>query len=152
MHDAPSVTYPVGRCRFAAAAAACLWLLGAAALAAWSWQAAAGGWRIAAGASAWLLAGAAAAAGWWRSPRGDLRWDGAGWHFGEQDAALSGRPHAVLDLQRRMLLRVAGAGGTLWLWAERDSAPSYWDALRRAVYSRASAGAPQGAQPPADSP
>jgi toxin CptA len=58
-----------------------------------------------------------------------------------------------LDLQRLLLLRWHGAaGGVQWLWAERARHPDRWDALRRAVYSRATPDALQGAKPPAAKP
>jgi toxin CptA len=149
MHAAPSVSYPVGRCRFAGALLALLWLVALAGLLAWSSQAAAAAWlRVAAFA---LLAGcgAWAALAWRLSPTGTLAWDGAGWRW--QQAALdrAGQPRLALDLQSRLLLRWQEEGGAVrWLWLERDAAPAHWDALRRAVYSRATDKAPHGATPP----
>jgi len=145
MHGAPSVSYPVGRCRFAALALAAIWLLGGAALAGWHLYAATSAWRQVLGLSVWLAAGGWAALAWWRSPRGELSWDGAHWRFAQESAA---PPRAALDLQQLMLLELGSGPGRRWLWVERSSAPSYWDALRRAVYSRAKTAAPQGAQPP----
>jgi hypothetical protein len=56
----------------------------------------------------------------------------------------------MLDLQSRMLLRWRGEGGPArWLWLERASDASHWDALRRAVYSRASTHVPAAGKPPA---
>jgi toxin CptA len=145
MHSAPSVTYPVGRCLFAGGLLAALWLAGGAVLAGWHLQAASGPWRQLLGACVWLAAGCWAALAWWRSPRGELAWDGGQWRFDGHEA---GAPNVALDLQRRLLVRLVVGGRRLWIWAERDSAPSYWDALRRAVYSRARTAAPQGAQLP----
>ena len=81
MHAAPSVSYPVGRSRFAGALLAALWLLGAAALLAWTLQAAEPGWRQLLAALVLAACGAAAAAGWWRSPAGTLAWEGGAWRW-----------------------------------------------------------------------
>jgi hypothetical protein len=142
MHAAPSVTYPVGRSAFAAALAAGLAAAGLAASMLWTAQSALG-WRqglafAAAGACALL-----AAAGWLRSPAGRLCWDGAGWRWEARDEGAggdAGRPEIALDLQSRLLVRwQAESGAARWLWLERKSDAAHWDALRRAVYSRASA-------------
>jgi toxin CptA len=155
MHAAPSVSYPVGRGRIAAWLLALPWAAGCGAVLAWSWQSAApGGWR--AGAFLLLAAcGAWAAAAWWRAPRGTLAWTGAGWRWqdarpGRAQAEEEGRrPQAALDLQAALLLRWQAPGrGARWLWLERNAAPADWDALRRAVYSRANDTAPHGAPPP----
>jgi hypothetical protein len=153
MHAAPSVIYPVGRSRFAGALLAAAWLAGAAALAAWTAQSPTPGWRQLLAALLLGASGAGAAAGWWRSATGTIGWDGTGWSWreaGPGDAAQAGRPALALDLQARMLLRwtPTGGGRRRWLWAQRDAAPSHWDALRRAVYSRANTGAAQGPEPP----
>jgi toxin CptA len=140
MHAAPSVSYPVGRSAFAGALYLLLAGAGLAAACAWTWQSHAPGWRQALGFALVLAASAVAAAHWLRSPRGRLHWAGGGWSWEEEGA--TGTPTRVelaLDLQSRMLLRLAGeAGGSRWSWVERASDPSHWDALRRAVYSRAS--------------
>jgi len=150
MHAAPSVNYPVGRSRFAGALLGAAWLLGALAILAWTLQAQAPGWRQLAAALLLAACGGAAAAGWWRSAAGTLAWDGAAWRFspaGQPDEA--GRPELALDLQSHLLLRwTPAAGRTRWLWAARDEAPSHWDALRRAIYSRSNTAAAQGPEPP----
>jgi toxin CptA len=142
----------VGRSRFAGALLAGLWLAAFAAWLAWSWQAAAPGWLLHALAFALLAGcGAWAALAWLRSPGGTLAWTGAGWRWqGANDAQDSpGRPRLALDLQARLLLRWQGDDGAVrWLWLERRAAPAGWDALRRAVYSRANDTAPHGAPPP----
>jgi hypothetical protein len=150
MHAAPSVSFPVGRSRFAAVLLAGLWLAGLAAAAAWWAQAAAPGWRQALALAAVAACGVAALAGWLQSATGTVHWDGDGWRWVEGTrSAQAGQPELALDLQRHMLLRwVPQQGATRWLWVERNAAVSHWDALRRAVYSRASTGAPQGAEPP----
>lgn len=148
MHAPPSVTYPVGRSAFAARAAAVLVVAGLAAAVAFSFQSNAG-WRPVA---LYAAVAASAALGWraWlRSPVGLLRWDGSGWTWEEAGASVAGRPEIALDLQSRLLLRWRGEAGLRWLWLERASDLSHWDALRRAVYSRASTHVPAAGQPPA---
>jgi hypothetical protein len=152
MHGAPSVSYPVGRCRFAAVLAASLWLAGLLALAAWTAQAPGPGWRQGLAAAALAAGAVAAGAAWWRGPRGTLRWEGGQWSWqdgaGGGDAP-SGSVHPRLDLQRWLLVAWRGEPGTArWLWLERERAPSDWEALRRAVYSRARTEGPRRQEPP----
>ncbi|WP_325545482.1 hypothetical protein [Ramlibacter sp.] len=128
------MSYPVGRCRFAAAACVVAWLLGGIALSGWAWQGQPLNARHGAALVLWCAVGAAAVAGWWRSPGGMIEWDGGIWHFGTREAEVL---RVALDLQHVLLLCVKVSGGEEWLWAERRAAASDWDALRRAVYSRA---------------
>ena len=152
MHSAPSVNYPVGRSAFAGGVAILLVAAGAAACGAWAWQAGAGGRQLLAFALLLACAGFAFAT-WWRSPVGVLRWDGLGWSWEEGGPPAPGRPELALDLQGRLLLHWRPhAGRSRWLWVERASDTSHWDALRRAVYSRAGADAPSGAEPPSATP
>jgi hypothetical protein len=150
MHAAPSVSYPVGRSRFAGLLLLLLWLAGLAAVAAWAWQSNRPGWRQLAGAAAVLAAGMLSFAGWLRAPRGVLAWDGAAWTWDAMGlAAATGRPQVVLDWQSRLLLRWCGSDGRArWLWLERKSDADDWDALRRALYSRASTPVPPPGPPP----
>jgi toxin CptA len=147
MHHAPSVSYPVGRSRFALVLATAACACGAAAVAAWALASDAVNWRHAAGAVAWLAAVAASVFQWRRSPCGQLEWDGSQWLW---DGVPTPAPRLAVDLQHWMLLE-AGHGGPGWLSVERDAAPSHWDALRRALYSPASTAAPQAAPPPVQS-
>lgn len=149
MHAAPSVSYPVGRSRFALAALALAWLAALAVALLWTVQVQEAGWRQG---LAWAAAGCGglvALGGWLRSPAGTLAWDG-GWRWTPAlGAPEEGRPELALDLQSRLLLRWRADGGAVhWLVAERDTAAVHWDALRRAVYSRPSTDAPHGAPPP----
>lgn len=151
MHAAPSVTYPVGRSRFAAALSLVLWGAGLLAVAWWTWQAQAAGWRHALAFAAVAACGLAATWAWRRSPVGYLRWDGGAWSWQDDTSdAEAGHPEVALDLQSRLLLRWhAATGGGCWLWLERSgAAAAAWEALRRAVYSPARNEAPHGAQPP----
>jgi toxin CptA len=151
MHAAPSVTYPVGRSRLAGQLYAVLGLAGLAAAAAFTVQSAAFGWRQVAALAAVAACGALAARGWRRSARGVLQWNGLVWEWEEGTTVDTGQPRIALDLQSHLLLRWRSAGGAhRWLWARQESAPADWAALRRAVYSRATAPAPAGPeQPPA---
>ncbi len=149
MHNAPSVTYPVGRSRWMDGLLAGLWLSGAAAVAAWCLQAGGVGWRQALGLAAVLWAGVAAL--WVRREAhglagGELRWDGQAWLWTARAGAEAAAPGSLtvhLDLQHGLLLRWQAPGaGRQWLWLSRSAHPARWDDLRRAVYSRASTDAP----------
>ena len=149
MHSAPSVSYPVGRSAFAGRLLAGLGLLGLLAAAAWTLQSGFG-WRQLAAFLAVLASGTLAGDGWRRSARGVLSWDGAAWGWEQGDGRRPGRPELALDLQSRLLLRWRPEEGrALWFWLEQASDASHWDALRRAVYSRASAPVPAAGKPPA---
>ncbi|WP_439588513.1 hypothetical protein [Hydrogenophaga sp.] len=156
MHNAPSVIYPVGRCRFFAAL---LLLLALAALVLlFSWHAAVNDafgvrrWAGWIGAGFWLVWGLWAIRSWRRSPQGRLEWDahapavsltpadGQGawrWHDQEGGEAvrLSGIELAV-DLQMLALLSLPGARRRrCWIWVERWRDPARWNDLRRALHS-----------------
>jgi toxin CptA len=150
MHAAPSVRYPVGRSAFSVLlyAAAAVAALAVAAL--WTAEADRPGWRqgLAFGVAAACMA--VALLSWLRSPAGALRWDGDAWTWEGPREPEAGRPAIALDLQARLLLQWRNeAGRVRWFWLARTSAPADWDALRRAVYSRASAPVPRAGEPPA---
>ncbi|WP_038208320.1 hypothetical protein [Xenophilus azovorans] len=138
MHSAPSVSYPVGRSRFAAGLFAALWLAGAACAGLWLHQNPADPARAAALATALALTALAAVHALGRVPPSPLAWDGAYWHLGTDGAAMRMATAAAgLDLQGVLLLRLAEPGqAPRWLWLERGWAPERWNALRRAVYCR----------------
>ena len=147
MHNAPSVTYPVGRSRFSAAVLSVLWSLGAVATALGGLQAPAPAWRWGAAAALLALAGLLAVRSWRRQPCGLLAWDGQDWSWMVAGDLEAGVPEVCLDLQRRMLVRWVGDGAIRWLWLEQAGSPAHWDDLRRAVYSRArSAALPEAEQ------
>ncbi|MDB5880339.1 MAG: hypothetical protein JWP43_217 [Ramlibacter sp.] len=139
MHSAPSVTYPVGRSRFAGTLLLAIWLAAAAVIGYWCTQVS--GWRAATAALLWLASGLWAGAQWWRSATGAVAWDGENWNWSASRTAGTGMLEVSLDLQRSMLVRWAGNGASQWFWLERVSRAERWDDLRRAVYSRP---APQG--------
>jgi len=149
MHAAPSVSYPVGRSAFALGLAAALGGLGGLVAVAWMLQSAQAGWRQGLAFAAVAGCAAAALAAWWRAPAGTLRWDGAAWGWEEGGELQAGHPEIALDLQNRLLLRwKPDEGRVRWLWLERARAPVHWEALRRAVYSRASTPVPPAGEPP----
>lgn len=153
MRNAPSVTYPVGRCVFYAG------LLGAlAVLSGWVlWWFGLGseehgfqkphvtGWL---GIVLWLTWAVFAWRSWVNAPVGLLRWDAqatspdglaraSAWRW-QRDAHSEGAPlqrvERVLDLQNRLLLRVRNPDGAhRWLWLECASDPAHWSDLRRAL-------------------
>jgi toxin CptA len=139
LHNAPPVFYPLGRSSFLGGLLLGLWLAGALLTLAWASLASLSGAPLLAAGAAVLLAGLAAALHWKNTPSGQLVWDGQAWCWvSAADPAGVAAPDAavVADLQRWLLLRLESqSGACLWLWAERQSAPERWLALRRAVYS-----------------
>jgi hypothetical protein len=149
MHNAPSVTYPVGRSRWGAALLALAWLAGVAVVLQWSRQDGVGAGPAVVAWAGVAGVGLAAARAWWRGPSGALAWDGANWRW---EAGPPGRVQVGLDLQAFLLVHWRAAGGARWLWLERAACPERWDDLRRAVYSRARPQALPVAEPPAAKP
>ena len=150
MHNAPSVNYPVGRPRLAGLLAAGLWLAGSAATLWWLHESQTAGWRHLLAAAVLLASGTCAFLSWWRSPQGELAWDGAAW-TGPTGTGADG-VEVALDLQRVLLVRLRTAHRSHWLWLERSRCPHRWLDLRRAVYSRARAPALPPARPPVATP
>jgi len=148
MHNAPSVTYPVGRFFWSTAIPLGAWSLGVICSALWTLESAAQGWRLAV---IWTAAGATGLGMlhmWLRAAVGSLSWSGTQWCWmSRPGTAHPGAVHVVLDLQHCLLLSWSGPGAG-WIWVERSAAPMHWDALRRAVYSRANPDALPGAEPP----
>ena len=141
MHNAPSVSYPVGRCAFQR------WLfIGFAVLASSVLSA----WALSLGLSiVWSIAVAAAALGvllGWRAlgQAGMLTWDGQVWCLHDQttgDEDALGVVYVALDVQTALLLRWQPASDALnaksqWLWLGAQSTGDAWQNLRRAVYQR----------------
>lgn len=137
MHNAPSVSYPVGRSLVAGGIAAAVWSLGVLVAVQWILQSQVSGWRL--GVAGIVLAFGATAAGWnwWIAPRGTLSWDGQSWVWTDAGGTDVGAVEVRLDLQRCLLLRFRSHPASRWLWLERSHCAERWDDLRRAVYSRA---------------
>jgi toxin CptA len=153
MHDAPSVTCPVGRSHWAGALLLALWLAGLLAALLWSTQTPPADWRSP---LVWItvaVAGALALRSWWRAPAGTLAWDGAAWSWRASGAAdRAGQLRVSIDLQHAILVRWHDGNERSWFWLERRHGGERWDDVRRAVYSRARPQALPAADPPAAKP
>ncbi len=141
---APSVQFPFGRSRRAGQALFAVAALGFACMLAW-WMLGNGRERALAGLALWCLCAAAAWSLWHGLFPGQLVWDGREWSLladgGRGRGGLVQWPRVHLDLQSGLLLSLRLVRGrTVWLWLERGSSPLRWEALRRAVYSRAPSG------------
>ena len=163
MHNAPAVSFPVGRSRFQAWFLGAAWLAGAAACAYWGSVMGATGWRLGLALALPLGAGVAAWASWagWQCKVGGiLHWDGVCWRLematlsptlassSAATSALSGNLAVHLDFQGFLLLSMRFEnGGIRWLWLDQCAELTRWQAFRRAVYSSA-AGSPRQADPP----
>ena len=138
-HNAPSVTYPLGRSRFQAWMVSVLWLAALLVVGAWVVTSQYVGWRQSLGLVLVVGAGLAALHGWKNSPVGQLAWNGQVWRWegpGYQAGVAEYELSVALDLQNLMLLRIENqAHAKLWLWVERRAFPARWSDLRRAVYS-----------------
>jgi hypothetical protein len=141
MHNAPSVSYPVGRCAFQRWLFVAFAVLTSAVLLAWALnQGMSLAWGIA------MLAASLAALLGLQAMRlvGKLTWDGQVWclhdlNLGNEDAI--GNVHVVFDVQKALLLRWQPTSDTLqtkpiWLWLGEQAADQHWQDLRRAVYQR----------------
>lgn len=116
-------------------------MLGALVAGLWSAQAVPLGWRQALALLVLILTGLAGGWAWWRAPPGELRWGEGGWSWIGPAGVRDGRLAHGLDLQTVLLLRWQDEGArgrsARWFWLERARCPDRWQALRRAVYSRA---------------
>jgi toxin CptA len=143
MHNAPSVSYPVGRCAFQRVTWLTLSVITAAEMFVWfmlqpvSWP--------------MCLSGVATLLGvvlGWRSlstQTGTLSWDGQVWCWhsrgrGADDAL--GEIFVSLDVQKALVLKWQPTSGRLdtlgcYLWLDQESATQRWLNLRCAVYGRA---------------
>jgi hypothetical protein len=146
MHNAPAVSYPVGRSRFQGGLVGLATLGAAIAGLLWRHQAAPVAWLQ------WLFAftlgltSFAAASSWYRAPTGTLCWDGRVWSWHCVKAPINGVVTVYLDLQYFMLLGLrTDVGERVWLWPERRTEARYWNALRQAVFSRGASANPNDA-------
>jgi len=141
MYNAPSVSYPVGRCAFQRWLYVGFTVVTSAVL--WAWALDQGltlAWYVATASA--VVAGCL---GWQAlRMRAMLTWDGQVWclhdhNTGDEDTL--GVVHVALDVQTALLLRWQPASDTLnaksqWLWLGSQSAGDAWQNLRRAVYQR----------------
>ena len=143
MHNAPSVSYPVGRCAFQRWLFVGFVALTSAMLLAWALNQ---GFTF-----VWCVAVVAAMLGaflGWRAlgQAGTLTWDGQVWCLhdlsqGQDHEDALGDVHVALDVQKALLLRWQPASDTLnakpqWLWLGSQASDNRWQDLRRAVYQR----------------
>jgi hypothetical protein len=136
MHNAPTVSYPVGRSHFQAWLAMVMLLTALITQLAWFTQAL-WGWRQGFMGVAFGLAVALALFEWRRSLQGTIAWDGVVWRFNGGQQPVIGQVLVRLDFQFMMLLTLTPlTGQRLWLWAERRRDAARWLSLRRAAFSR----------------
>ena len=141
MRNAPSVTAPVGRSRFALALVLCGGISALTLLLAWIVHVPAHPQRQLLVGGLFVLWAVLA----WREQRGrttgQLQWEGATWWFASGSASQEVEPAVVLDLQRVLLLRIEAPAPSgdrpRWCWLEAGTDRPHWLALRRALYSRA---------------
>jgi hypothetical protein len=142
MHNAPSVSYPVGRCAFQRGLLVGFTVLTVALLVAWALnQGVTWVWCVAAGA-AWLAVHQGLQA---LRHTSTLTWDGQVWCLHDQNSGREdalGEVHVALDVQKALLLRWLPTSDTLhaqqqWLWLGSQPSDNRWQDLRRAVYQRA---------------
>ena len=136
MHNAPTVTFPVGpwslRPLYLVALAAGGW----AALAFW-WQqpdalAARPMWLFV----IWLACLVATVWAARRDHSGTLRWNAGKWTWTSQSCARSGTLTMLVDVQQVLVVILrSDEGGARWFWLHCGADPSAWPALRRALVS-----------------
>ena len=138
MHNAPAVTYPMGRSHFQAGLLGVLIFAGLLVELMWCLAPGVLDWRQGVLALCLLMAGLWAGLNWQRSPVGRLRWDGQVWCWTETHTAVEtwGTLSVHLDLQKVLLLCLRPeTGAPLWLWPEQNTRPVRWQDLRRAVFA-----------------
>jgi hypothetical protein len=136
MHNAPTVSYPVGRSHFQAALL--IFLLVAAIMTWFLWVAnAPWGWRQGLMIVTLCLAALFAWQQWQLTCQGMLSWDGTTWCFSGTHSSVMGSISVQLDFQFLLFLKMTPLSGPqLWLWAERKRHEPLWVPLRLAVFSR----------------
>lgn len=138
MHNAPSVSYPVGRSFFQVGLLSVLALLAAGLGVGWIVSSPRFGVAQLAMLLLWLMAAVVSGWGWRRTEQGELQWDGQTWAW-RRAGAPEGWPGQVavrLDWQRGLLLAFVGeTGRAQWLWLARSADATRWLALRRALYA-----------------
>lgn len=141
MHNAPSVSYPVGRCAFQRQLYLLLLLATLAVLGAWALNQ---GFT-----SVWCAAALLAMVGGVLGAlslrfEATLCWSGERWCLHDQSGKKSdvfGEVEVILDMQKTLLLRWQPTSDKLptsfvWLWLGAEPSSIRWQALRCAVYQR----------------
>ena len=142
MHNAPSVSYPVGRCAFQRVTFVALSGITASVMLVWCMLQPVS-WPMCVCALATLVG---IVLGWrsWQTPAGTLSWDGQVWCWHSRGDRLDdeiGHIAVALDVQNTLLLKWQPLSDTLiaprcYLWLGRGRAASRWQNLRCAVYAR----------------
>lgn len=136
MHNAPAVSFSVGRSRFHGLLLAWLIVTGGGVLILWSEQVNTLGLRQLGACVLWLIGAGLALQHWWQIPVGALEWDSRGWIWTCNNQSLAVDLDAALDSQNALLLCLQAPGGQrIWLWPERRMAPMHWPDFRRAVFA-----------------
>jgi hypothetical protein len=141
MHNAPSVSFPVGRCAFLRVLYIILTLFTSAVLLSWTLVQS---WHIGMGFA--LCLGVLCAWWGWRDIQwqGVLHWTGQQWQLEgaptrDNTTLAVAAPQVCLDAQSILLLRLTPLSGATeakrWLWCQRRSAAPQWQDFRRAVYA-----------------
>ena len=138
MHNAPAVTYPVGRARQVGAMVATVWLLALAVIVAAAPLTNSSLIKTSAAVAVWLVCGSAAWRWWQSTVHGRLSWNGAEWLWTPKGLARPelGHPEVIWDMQRVLLVLWHGQTQRQWLWLVQSAQAAHWLDLRRAVYSR----------------
>ena len=150
MHSAPSVSYPVGRSRYARRLLVLVWAIGVAVVTLASMQADGFDWRRAMLALSAVVASAAAWTGLLQSAApARLAFDGRHWSISGGAPLGAARASVALDLQSLLLLRLdEAARRRRWVWVDRQAMPERWLDLRRALHARVLATDPDTGAPP----
>jgi hypothetical protein len=145
MYNAPSVSYPVGRCAFQRWVLFGLTVLSCVVLVAWASQQPMG-WAWWMAAACWLVAvgvGGYAYAFDYSQVMGTLTWSGQVWCLhGLPDSAddMLGEVSVCMDVQGALLLKWkplsdVKPAATRWLWLGAENSPKVWQDLRCAVFA-----------------
>ncbi len=138
MHNAPAVSFPVGRSRFQKTLMLAVSLAGAFVQGVWWLQSVEHGTGHGMGLLLWLVSGAWAFGSFGHRLHQQLVWDGQDWRL--QSGALSTlvRPQVILDLQHSLLVCLRPvADTTVWVWPAKRAQSERWLALRRALFNPA---------------
>ena len=136
MHNAPAVSYPVGRSHFQDCLLGGTALISVLAGVLWFYVSDLVGWRLGLYAITLVGTGALAIQAWRHTPHGVLRWDGQAWRWTTEVASVGGVLTVHLDFQFCLLLSLrTDAGAWLGLWPQRQTDTAHWHALRCAVFS-----------------
>jgi len=138
MHNAPAVSFPVGRSRFQKTLMLAVLLTGAFVQGTWWLQSVEHGIAHGMGLLLWLVSGAWAFGSFGRTLQQQLVWDGQDWRLQSGALSLLVRPQVVLDLQHSLLVCLRPVAGTsVWVWPAQRAQPERWLALRRALFNPA---------------